>query len=241
MRLGLVVTRERILHLERHATRTPTPAPHATHTRVPHHTSRASNTPSNTRARANHPREIKSTSNEPRSIDSRRRVAIHARARSSSSSSRSTNTRAHTSRYMRAYVCRHDAFDLHPARGALCGRDGARASRARRRTVDCRRGPRPRSGSPIDRSTDRSTDRDQAKAPLCQIDDARAPSRGDFDFEIGAVQTKRKYTHASSKNPPRRRRSPPPTTTIDGSFVFVARIASMRRLDDRARAQRIYR
>ena len=55
MRLGLVVTRERILHLERHATRTPTPTPHATHTRVPHHTSRASNTPSNTRARAKSP------------------------------------------------------------------------------------------------------------------------------------------------------------------------------------------
>ena len=53
--LGLVVTRERILHLERHATRTPTPAPHATHTRIPHHTSRASNTPSNTRARAKSP------------------------------------------------------------------------------------------------------------------------------------------------------------------------------------------
>ncbi len=105
MRLGLVVTRERILHLERHATRTPTPTPHATHTRVPHHTSRASNTPSNTRARAKSPTRNQihlERASRDRFETTTTRLAIHARSSSSSSSPRS---RAHVKVYMRARVC----------------------------------------------------------------------------------------------------------------------------------------
>ena len=185
MRLGLVVTRERILHLERHATRTPTPTPHATHTRVPHHTSRASNTPSNTRARAKSP--------------TRNQIHLEraSRDRFETTTTRLADPRALVvlvlalalARTRQGIYARARMYYVVATRSISTPRAAppSAVARARRRTVDTDARRRPRSGRrsterPIDRSPDRPTDRPidrpiatrQRGGSLGQIDDVRA-------------------------------------------------------------------
>jgi len=173
MRLGLVVTRERILHLERHATRTPTPTPHATHTRVPHHTSRASNTPSNTRARAKSP--------------TRNQIHLEraSRDRFETTTTRLADPRALVvlvlalalARTRQGIYARARMYYVVATRSISTPRAAppSAVARARRRTVDTDARRRPRSGRrSIDRPIDRPIATRQRGGSLGQIDDVRA-------------------------------------------------------------------